>query len=44
MPTILDLPAPELIAYSKESVIAEKFEAMIKLGSLNSRMKDFYDI
>ena len=44
MPTILYLPAPELIAYSKESVIAEKFEAMIKLGSLNSRMQDFYDI
>ncbi|HRD71275.1 MAG TPA: nucleotidyl transferase AbiEii/AbiGii toxin family protein [Legionella sp.] len=44
MPTILDLPAPELLAYSRETVIAEKFEAMIKLGSLNSRMKDFYDI
>jgi predicted nucleotidyltransferase component of viral defense system len=44
MPTILDLPAPELFAYSRETVIAEKFEAMIKLGSLNSRMKDFYDI
>ncbi|WP_454785385.1 nucleotidyl transferase AbiEii/AbiGii toxin family protein [Legionella sp. WA2024007413] len=44
MPTILDLPAPELLAYSRETVIAEKFEAMIKLGSINSRMKDFYDI
>ena len=43
-PTILDLPAPELLCYSRESTIAEKFEAMVKLGSLNSRMKDFYDI
>lgn len=44
MPTILDLPAPELFAYNRQTAIAEKFEAMIKLGSLNSRMKDFYDI
>lgn len=43
-PTILDLPAPELSGYSKESTIAEKFEAMVKLGALNSRMKDFFDI
>jgi len=27
-----------------ESTIAEKFQAMVKLGVLNSRMKDFYDI
>lgn len=43
-PTILDFPAPHLQGYTFESVIAEKFEAMIKLGLLNSRMKDFYDI
>ena len=43
-PTILDFPAPKLLCYSPESAIAEKFEAMIKLGILNSRMKDFYDI
>jgi len=43
-PTILDLPAPHLRAYSRESTIAEKFEAMVKLGILNSRMKDFFDI
>jgi len=43
-PTILDLPAPRLFCYSKESTIAEKFQAMAKLGILNSRMKDFYDI
>jgi hypothetical protein len=33
-----------LSCYSRESAIAEKFEAMVKLGELNSRMKDFYDI
>lgn len=43
-PTILNFPAPELKGYSRESMIAEKFQAMIKLGELNSRMKDFYDI
>jgi predicted nucleotidyltransferase component of viral defense system len=43
-PTILDLPAPRLLGYSRESTIAEKFEAMVKLGILNSRMKDFFDI
>jgi len=43
-PTILELPAPELRAYNRETTIAEKFEAMIKLGELNSRMKDFFDI
>lgn len=43
-PTILDLPAPKLRGYSKESTIAEKFEAIVKLGVFNSRMKDFFDI
>jgi len=43
-PVILDFPKPKLKGYSLESVISEKFEAMIKLGLLNSRMKDFYDI
>ncbi|MGB3211263.1 MAG: nucleotidyl transferase AbiEii/AbiGii toxin family protein [Desulforhopalus sp.] len=44
LPTMLEYPAPKLLCYSRESVIAEKFEAMIKLGVLNSRMKDFFDI
>src|SRR5262245_63709246 len=43
-PTILDLPAPRLSGYCRETVVAEKFEAMVKLGLANSRMKDFYDI
>lgn len=43
-PTLLDLPAPHLLGYSRESAIAEKFETMIKLGILNSRIRDFFDI
>lgn len=43
-PTLLNLPSPKLRAYSKETVIAEKFHAMIDKGIANSRMKDFYDI
>jgi predicted nucleotidyltransferase component of viral defense system len=44
LPVLLDLPAPRLRAYPRESVIAEKFQAMVALGRLNSRMKDLYDI
>lgn len=43
-PVLLDLPAPELLCYSRESAIAEKLQAMVALGPINSRMKDFYDI
>lgn len=43
-PSILNLPAPKLRAYSQETVIAEKVEAMVRLGYANSRMKDFYDV
>lgn len=43
-PVLLDFPAPELLCYSRESAIAEKLQAMIVLGELNSRMKDFFDI
>lgn len=43
-PVLLDFPAPELLAYPRETVVSEKFEAMTKLGLLNSRMKDFYDL
>lgn len=44
LPKLLDFPAPRLKAYSPASVIAEKFETMVKLGIANSRMKDYYDI
>lgn len=43
-PTLLDLPAPRVRAYPKETVVAEKFHAMVDLGMQNSRMKDFYDV
>ena len=42
-PTLID-SEPELYAYSIETVVAEKLEAIVKLGMLNSRLKDFYDI
>ncbi len=43
-PTILDMEEPQLKGYPRETMIAEKFQAMVHLGRLNSRMKDFYDI
>ncbi len=43
-PAILGSPAPELEGYNRETAIAEKFQAMVKLGELNSRMKDFFDV
>jgi predicted nucleotidyltransferase component of viral defense system len=43
-PTLLDFPAPQLRSYTRESMVAEKFEAMVKLGMLNTRMKDFFDV
>ena len=43
-PTLLDLPKPRLKTYAPETVIAEKFQAMVMLGQANSRMKEFYDI
>ncbi|MGE0422398.1 MAG: nucleotidyl transferase AbiEii/AbiGii toxin family protein [Reyranellaceae bacterium] len=44
LPVLLDQPSPRLKAYAPETVIAEKFQAMVALGRANSRMKDFYDI
>ena len=44
LPVLLDLPVPRLRAYARETVIAEKFHAMIARGLANSRMKDFYDV
>lgn len=43
-PTLLDMEAPQINVYSAETLIAEKFEAMIDLAESNSRMKDFYDV
>ena len=43
-PTLLDFPPPRLRMYPKETVVAEKFETLVQLGSANTRMKDFYDL
>ena len=43
-PTLLDHQPPRILVYPREVVVAEKLEAMLKLGVTNSRMKDFYDV
>jgi hypothetical protein len=44
LPTLLDLPAPELRAYPVEAVVAEKIEAMVRFGAVNTRLKDYFDL
>lgn len=45
LPTLLDdLPAPSLRIYPRETVFAEKLEAIVRLGMTNSRMKDYFDL
>lgn len=43
-PTLLDFPAPEILVYPREAVVAEKLEAMVVLGDRNSRIKDYFDL
>ena len=43
-PTLLDLPVPRLWTYPRETLVAEKFHAMVQRGTRNTRMKDFWDI
>lgn len=43
-PTLLDFPAPRLMAYPHYTVVSEKLQAIVMLGIANSRMKDFYDL
>ena len=43
-PVLLKFPSPRLRAYPREAVVAEKLEALVKLGMTNTRMKDFYDL
>jgi predicted nucleotidyltransferase component of viral defense system len=43
-PTLLTNPAPRLKVYPRETVVAEKYQALVHLGLANSRMKDFYDL
>jgi hypothetical protein len=44
LPTLFDGPKAKLLTYPRETVVAEKFEAMVSLGLANSRMKDFHDV
>jgi predicted nucleotidyltransferase component of viral defense system len=44
LPTLLSMSAPAIRAYPKETVVAEKYHAMVLLGMANSRMKDFFDL
>ena len=39
-----DFPAPQLRAYPKYTVVAEKFHAVCLLGMTNTRMKDYFDL
>jgi hypothetical protein len=41
---LLGFPTPTISAYPRETVVAEKFQAMVMLGMANSRMKDFFDL
>jgi len=43
-PTLLNMPAVSIRAYPPASVVAEKFHAVVLLGLVNSRMKDYYDL
>lgn len=43
-PSLLEFPSPNIKVYSLESAIAEKFEAIVSLGSIGSRMKDYFDV
>lgn len=44
-PSLLpDLPTARILMYPPETVVAEKFEAMIRFGEANGRIKDFYDM
>lgn len=44
LPAILDLPRPRVRIYSKEAVVAEKLEAIVKLGRITTRFKDYFDL
>jgi len=42
--SILDFESARIRAYSPATVVAEKFQAVVALGLINGRMKDFYDL
>ena len=44
LPSMLDMPSAKLRGYARETVIAEKFQAMVALGLANTRINDYYDV
>ncbi len=43
-PSLIDMPGFEMLGYPYETAIAEKFQSMVELGTINDRLKDFFDI
>ena len=43
-PSLLTEETIPLLAYQPETVIVEKYQTIVDLGMVNSRMKDYYDI
>lgn len=43
-PVLLGMDIPKILVYPRETVVAEKFETIVKRGMANSRMKDYYDL
>jgi predicted nucleotidyltransferase component of viral defense system len=43
-PTLLDFPPAKVLAYPREAAVAEKFQVMLRLAQLNSRLRDYYDV
>lgn len=41
---LLNQSEPQVLVYPLEAVVAEKFEAIISIGMITSRMKDFFDV
>lgn len=41
---LADFPSTNIMAYSLETVVAEKFQTMVERTTFNSRMKDFFDL
>jgi Nucleotidyl transferase AbiEii toxin, Type IV TA system len=44
LPVLLDFPTPHLLVYPRETVVAEKLDAIVQFGTANGRTKDFYDL
>lgn len=43
-PSILGMEEPYIQAYPPAAVVAEKFQAIVALGIINGRMKDYHDL